>query len=101
MNLRKNVQRARFNRRIDELLERNVRILQLPAASTGNVTSLLNWVQGTGSIARSDTTFLHKQDLCAVGGSGNHGLVLIESVVTQMLATLYKCLWKVVIAFTS
>lgn len=65
-------------------MKRNAEILQLPQASQRSVTSLLNWVDGTGSIVRRETAFLYSGDLCAVGGYKDHGIAWIESLVERI-----------------
>lgn len=73
-----------FNTGTDELMKRNAEILQLPQASQRSVASLLNWVNGTGSIVRRETAFLYSGDLCAVGGCKDHGIAWIESLVERI-----------------
>lgn len=79
----------------DELAERNVRMLQLPPASSRNTASLQNWVEDTGAICRKETSFLHKTDLCAAGGSGHHGLELVESMVERSVIKFQQWLGQV------
>lgn len=77
------------------LLERNVRVLQLPVASDRNVSSLWNWVTGTGNIYRRETRFLYEPDLCAVGCHDNYGMVWLESLVETIAIKLLRCFKKV------
>lgn len=37
-----------FDTKLDELIERNIEILQLPQAPQQSVVSLLNWINSTG-----------------------------------------------------
>ena len=69
--------------------------MQLPVASQRSISSLLNWVNGTGCISRKETRFLHRPDLCAVGGSDNHGLMWMESTVEWIFIQFYKYLKRV------
>ncbi|KAI1386849.1 uncharacterized protein F4822DRAFT_431717 [Hypoxylon trugodes] len=78
----------------DALLERNARVLQLPTASERNISSLRNWVTGTGNIYRSETKFLYEPDLCAVGYRENYGMVWLESLVEIIIIRLLRCFQK-------
>ncbi|MCJ1334640.1 hypothetical protein MMC10_011352, partial [Thelotrema lepadinum] len=68
----------------DELVKRNVEMLQLPHPPKRSVDSLLNWVNATGSITRKETAFLHSRDLCAVGGREQNGIMWMESLVERI-----------------
>ncbi|KAI0529879.1 hypothetical protein GGR58DRAFT_281222 [Xylaria digitata] len=78
----------------DELLERNVRILQLPKASERNISNLRNWVTGTGNIYRTDTKFLYEADLCAVGSHENYGMLWLESWAEIIAIKALRCFGK-------
>lgn len=79
----------------DTLVERNARMLQLPTATKRNISSLLNWVEGTRSICRKEVRFLHERDLCTAESSTDHGLVTIESFVERIFIRLYERFQKV------
>ena len=48
------------------------------------MVSLLNWINSTGSIVREETAFLHRRDLCAVGGWKDHGIAWIEYLIERI-----------------
>lgn len=81
-----------FDTELDELMKRNTEILQLPQAPQQSVTSLLNWVNSTGSIVHKETAFLHGRDLCAVGGRKEHGIAWIESLIERIFIYIYRSL---------
>ncbi|KAL8696654.1 MAG: hypothetical protein Q9224_002684, partial [Gallowayella concinna] len=76
------------------LVERNARMLQLPAASTRNRLSLINWVEGTGSICRQEANFLFEEDLCGPQGSVGSELRVVESLVERACVRIYQYLQK-------
>jgi hypothetical protein len=79
----------------DALLERNIRILQLPTATKRNISSLLNWVEGTRSICRKEVRFLHERDLCTAENSSDNGLAVIESLVERVFVRFCEHFQKV------
>lgn len=79
----------------DALVERNARILQLPAATTRDRSSLINWVEGTGSICRQEASFLFEKDLCAPRGPDGSDLRIVESLVERMCVRVCHYLQKV------
>ena len=79
----------------DALVKRTTEAMRLPAASDRNISSLLNWVNGTGSISRSETSFLQRSDLCALGASNNQGLAGTKSAVEWVFIQVYSRLLKV------
>ena len=80
---------------LDALLERNARVLQLPAAIERNRTSLSNWVEFTGSICEKETSFLNQQDLCAITKSEDDGVTTIEQVMERLVVWILNCFGKV------
>jgi len=59
-------------------------MLQLPYASHRSVASLLNWINGTGSIVRKEAAFLQSRDLCAIGADELQGIAWMESLVERI-----------------
>ena len=90
-----NLQNNQDSWQADALVERNTRMLQLPAASTRNRSSLVNWVEGTGSICRQEASFLFEKDLCAPQGSVDSGLTVVESLVERVCVQFYQYIQKV------
>ncbi len=74
----------------DALLERNARIFRLTEATKKNRLSLVNWINGNGSISRSETSFLTEKDLCASEGLDECKLLGVENVVECVLIWVYQ-----------
>lgn len=65
--------------RTDELMERNHRVLQHASPQTSNLTSVQNWTETTGSLGRSEVTFLGKiEDLLCTARQTDAFLVRLE-----------------------
>ena len=75
---------------IDGQVKRNIEILSLLQAPQRSVASLLNWVNSTCSIVRSETAFLHSKGLYALGGPKDCGIAWVEDIVERISITLYK-----------
>ncbi|KAF1997781.1 hypothetical protein P154DRAFT_440363, partial [Amniculicola lignicola CBS 123094] len=85
----------------DRFLERNVRILQLPAASQRNKRSLRNWVTATGSICAQEASFLYERDLCTAEKTGDGGLASVENFVEDLFAKVRSLFCKSPISVVS
>ena len=73
------------------MLKDNERWLGHPAAKDRYVTSLNNWLDGNGSIARSERQYLQRQDdLFSLVGSEDTPVVQVEDALTDCLAWLHK-----------
>ena len=81
--------------RLDDLIRRNSQILALPSASKRDLSSLRNWVETTGSIARDETAFLEEKDVLTTGSSGNDAFAVIEPKVEGIFIGIYELLSKV------
>jgi len=85
----------------DALLERNARILHLPAAAERHTASLSNWIEFTGSICRNETGFLQESDLCTIAKSGDDGLSTTEQFVERSFVWFLSCSGRVSAALSS
>lgn len=83
------------NSSTDRLLERNVRILQLPAATQRNKRSLRNWVTATGSVCPQEASFLYERDLCTAENTVDGGLTSVENFVEQLFTKVHSLFCKV------
>ncbi|CAF9919505.1 MAG: hypothetical protein GOMPHAMPRED_001836 [Gomphillus americanus] len=72
----------------DDMMMRTVEVLKLPKAPRRSIESLLNWTGGKGSICRTETAFLQRHDLCAVGGFQKYGIALMETLVEKTIVRL-------------
>ena len=77
------------------MIERNQRILSLPSASNRDISSLRNWVEYTGSIARGETEFLDQNDILTTNPSGNDALATIAPRVEDIVIAIYQFFSKV------
>ena len=69
---------------------RSVEVLKLRKASKRSIESLLNWTGGKGSICRTETAFLQRRDLCAVGGHQQYGTALMETLIEKTIVRLFS-----------
>ena len=79
---------ALSNGKLDDMMMRTVEVLKLPKAPRRSIESLLNWTGGKGSICRTETAFLQRHDLCAVGGFQKYGIALMETLVEKTIVRL-------------
>lgn len=74
---------------IDGLLQRNSKAFSYSKATIRDVRSLRRWVEGTGCLARDETTFLdHQEDLVNIVGPFDHAAVQVEPLVEESLVYL-------------
>lgn len=80
----------------DQLIERNHRILGREAARPRDVSSLQNWVNGNGCIAREETAYLeHSKELLSVASADDTVMTWLETFVEASLIRLRQCSGKV------
>ena len=80
----------------DALVERNHRILGLEAASSRDVVSLQNWVDGNACLARQETDYLaHYEDLFAVASFEDRSVSSMEVWVEDVLTYFHQRLRRV------
>ncbi|KAI0852640.1 hypothetical protein F5Y00DRAFT_258490 [Daldinia vernicosa] len=73
----------------DELVERTSRILSLHSADRRDITSLQNWVQGTGCLARDETAYLScRRELVSLAPVTDSGIQQLETWVEDKLVRL-------------
>jgi hypothetical protein len=81
---------------IDDLIERNHRILSFEAARPRAILNLQNWVNGNGCIAREETAYLdHSKELLGVASPDETVMIGLETMVEDCLARLCQCFNKV------
>ncbi|KAE9378749.1 hypothetical protein N431DRAFT_363410 [Stipitochalara longipes BDJ] len=78
---------------IDELVERNSKILSYQAPKRGDIKSLKNWVENSANLATDETAYLSKPDLLCVEPVSDGPLVLVESVLESVVISFY-CLFR-------
>ncbi|KAF7591364.1 hypothetical protein BBP40_001642 [Aspergillus hancockii] len=79
----------------DDLLERNARMNLLKPAQPREVTSLPNWINGTGSIARDESEYLSCQkDLLTLKSSDDGPLSRLEDAVEDAFIRLCRGLYR-------
>jgi hypothetical protein len=60
--------------------------MRLPAASSRDITSIKNWVNGTGGIARTETDFLsYPNDIANLTGALDSAVTTIEILIERAL----------------
>ena len=69
--------------------------MRLPSASPRDITSIKNWLNGTGSIARAETNFLeHQHDMAnltgALDSAVNYIEILVERLANRLAAHIRK-----------
>ncbi|KAI2464030.1 hypothetical protein F4781DRAFT_440014 [Annulohypoxylon bovei var. microspora] len=75
----------------DDLMDRSRRMLSFESPLSQHVSSIENWLDGNGCIAREETQFLsHEDDLLTVGPLDDGVLHWLETVVTTCLALFSK-----------
>ena len=71
-------------------------MLKMPPAPARDVTSLWNWVEGNGCVARDETQWLeHRSDLCSVVRADDDALASLEPFVERLLSRIYGLFPKV------
>ncbi|KAI0415716.1 hypothetical protein F5X98DRAFT_209952 [Xylaria grammica] len=69
--------------------------MSLPAASKREIDNLQNWINGTGSLDRSESSYLQYADLVNISGSGDNSAAYTESVVEECIFWLETLLARV------
>jgi hypothetical protein len=70
--------------------------MRLPNASPRDITSIKNWLNGTGSIARAETNFLeHQHDMANLTGALDSAVNYIEIIVERLAFRLAARIRKV------
>jgi hypothetical protein len=60
-------------------------VLQLPNAAKRDVTSIRNWIEGTGCIARAESEFLERQDdMANLAGTFDNAVHYVEVVAEKI-----------------
>ncbi|KAF2185505.1 hypothetical protein K469DRAFT_575697, partial [Zopfia rhizophila CBS 207.26] len=76
---------------VDNLVVRNHQILSFETARLQAVSSLKNWVNGTGCIARAETAYLnHSNDLLSVASTDDTIMMWLETLVAKALIRLRR-----------
>lgn len=76
--------------RTDAFIERNHRTFAYETASAKLVSSLLNWVDGNGCIARAETAYLDSDELISIASIDDTVMVWLETWVEKVLIHLQK-----------
>lgn len=80
----------------DKLIERNHWIFSCEAARPRVVSSLQNWVNGNGCIAREETAYLeHSKELLTVASADDTVMTWLETFVEASLIRLRQFFGKV------
>jgi len=80
----------------DTQLEWSRKWLTLPTAKRQDIRSLQNWVEGTGSIARGEATYLQcDEDLFNLAGIEDSAISRIETTLSSCFAWLHGNIGKV------
>jgi hypothetical protein len=67
---------------LDEFIERTNKILSFGPAQTRDITSLNNWVENTGCLAREETAYLtHYKELVSLAPAGDSTMMQFETWV--------------------
>ena len=80
--------------RADEFIERNHRSFAYETAKAQLVSSLLNWVDGNGCIARAETAYLDSGELISMASNDDTVMAWLEIWVEKGLFHLQKYLRK-------
>lgn len=76
---------------IDNLLERTARISRFAAPRQRDVTSLLNWLDGTAALAREETEYLHhSRDLMCLAQINDGFIGILDGLIEDTLIRFYK-----------
>jgi len=80
----------------DNQVERNHRMLEYRPATERAVANLVNWVEGTASLARDETAYLERAaDLLCVNTPTDDALVQLEETIECAFARFCKAYRKV------
>ncbi|KAL2820069.1 hypothetical protein BJX63DRAFT_337402 [Aspergillus granulosus] len=76
----------------DQLLERSNHMFALKAATSGDVRSLQNWLDGNGCLAREESAYLeHRRDLVTLASPGDDDATTrLETWVEDKLIRFYR-----------
>jgi hypothetical protein len=81
---------------LDGMVERSYRCFRLQEAAKRDVTSLQNWLDGTGCISRDETAFLDKEgDLASLASPPDEAIASFEPLIEQIVMRLCKLFKKV------
>ncbi|KAK5633092.1 hypothetical protein RRF57_008806 [Xylaria bambusicola] len=79
------------NSRTDRFMERASRALSLRRPPRRNVTSLINWLNGTAALARDETAYLiNTNDLVSLSSSGDGLVTSMEGLAEDSLIRFHK-----------
>lgn len=82
--------------RTDSFLERNRRIFSYEAASSRDVRSVQNWLDGNACLAREESAYIeHFKDLLRVPSSDDNAVTRLEAVVEDCIIWFCKRFRKV------
>lgn len=70
-------------------------MLNLGSAQRRDVESLQNWLNGTGCLAREETTYLAYRDLASLASAGDSAITQLEAWVEAKLIRYYGGFRKV------
>ena len=81
---------------IDSFIERTSRLLGFKPAQSRDRTSLQNWVDGTGCLAREETEYLdYPKELIELGSTSDNATTKVEAWVEDNLIWFCKCFRRV------
>jgi hypothetical protein len=79
---------------VDDLIERNRRILNSQNASCRDVSSLQNWVAGNACLARADSAYLTRKDLFSMA-EHDGAIARVEGLVEDFMIRCFASMFKV------
>ena len=80
---------------IDELIERNHRILNFESVKPRDVLNLQNWVRGNGCIAREETAYVERgKELLSIAIPDDNVVTWLEALVEDISVRLRVWLGK-------
>jgi len=75
----------------DEFVVRSSQMLKLDFASSRDVTSLTNWLDGNGCVAREEAAYLYSSgDLASLASPSDNAIAQLENWVEDRVARCYK-----------
>ncbi|PYH47505.1 uncharacterized protein BP01DRAFT_217289 [Aspergillus saccharolyticus JOP 1030-1] len=83
----------------DNLIERTARINAFCPAPGRDTTSLQNWINGTGSIARAESRYLAENDLFTLKSSDDGPLLRLEEHLESLFTKLFRGFFRKYTAF--
>lgn len=85
--------------RIDELIDRNHRMLNHQAAQVWDIASLRTWIENTACLARDEAAYLSAdEDLLCIAMQTDSLLVRLELLLERILIWGWECVGRVSIS---